>query len=103
VKAKEVLTPPRTYEYNDTSIQPNYLNTTTNQQVGNYLRTCRPGGVGRVPDRGAQGSSRAQLRMTGIASGMRSHPPTPLLAPAVLLYTTCLTSCAPSCVEACAC
>lgn len=33
VKAKEVLAPPRTYEYNDTSIQPNYLNTTTNQQV----------------------------------------------------------------------
>ncbi len=33
VKSKEQLHPPHTYEYNDKTIQPNYLNTTANLQV----------------------------------------------------------------------
>lgn len=34
VKAKEVLLPPRIFEYNDVTADPNYLKTTQAQMVG---------------------------------------------------------------------
>ena len=37
LKTKEVLQPPHIYEYNDTSIQANYLKTTKNLQVGWWI------------------------------------------------------------------